>query len=328
MAKKRMVVDTANLLFRVASAHGKYGPQGTPEEKAGLAMHIALNTLNKYYKQHRPDELAVTFEGGQNWRKDFTRSAACHSQRVYKANRVKDPSMIPFFELIKSFEDLVRTHTSVVCLSHPKLEGDDLFAGYAQRFTAEGDTVVGISGDRDFVQLLKLKGFLLINPDDGKPRTCDDPEFFMYEKAFRGDPGDNVISALPRVRKDRLIRSLTDDYEFTKLMNETWTFTDPDTQVKTTYETKKLFEENQILMNLECQPDDIKQIIKETLDHELAHHGKFSHFHFTKFCGKFGLKQIAENSQAFADMFGTTGNSSLAAEKKLILSKQPVITDF
>lgn len=304
-----MVVDTANVLFRVASAHGKYGPQGTPEEKAGLAMHIALNTLNKYYKQFRPDEFAVTFEGAQNWRKTYTKSAECKSQRVYKANRVKDPSMIPFFELIKAFEDLARNHTSVICLAHPLLEGDDLFGGYVQHHTANGDEVIGLSGDKDFVQLLKYKGFRLINPDDGKDRTCDDPDFFMYEKAFRGDSGDNVISALPRVRKDRLIKSLTDDYEFTKLMNETWTYTDPETQIATTYSTKELFEENQLLMNLEAQPQDIRDLIAQTIAHESEHHGKYSHFHFTKFCGKFGLKQIADTAQNFADMFGTTGKS-------------------
>lgn len=332
--KKRMIIDTANVLFRVASAHGKYGPQGTPEEKAGLAMHIALNTLNKYYKQFRPDEVAVTFEGGQNWRKEYTKSMACKSQRLYKGNRVKDPSMIPFFELIKSFEELARDHTSVVCLSHPRLEGDDLFAGYVQRFAESGDEIIGISGDRDFVQLLKHQNFKLIDPETGKPRTVDDPEFFMFEKCFRGDPGDNVISALPRVRKDRLIKSLTDDYEFTKLMNEQWTYKDPESGKETVYKTSELFEENQLLMNLECQPDDIKQLIQETLNHELEHHGKFSHFHFTKFCGKFGLKQIADNAQAFAEMFGTTGRGKIKTEESkeeretISLPKGPVIKTF
>lgn len=326
-----MIVDTANVLFRVASAHGKYGPQGTPEEKAGLAMHIALNTLNKYYKQFRPDEFAVTFEGGQNWRKEYTKSIECKSQRLYKGNRVKDPSMIPFFELIKSFEELARTHTSVVCLSHPRLEGDDLFAGYVQRFAPQGDKIIGVSGDRDFTYLTKYENFTLINPDDGKPRTCDDPEFFMYEKCFRGDPGDNVISALPRVRKDRLIKALTDDYEFTKLMNEEWTYTDPETGEQTLYKTKELFEENQLLMNLERQPAEIRAIIEQVLDHELEHHGKFSHFHFTKFCGKFGLKQIAENAQAFADMFGTTGRKSngiSGGNEKVVLQRGPMIKSF
>ena len=46
--KKRMVVDTANILFRVASAHGKYNSGGSAEDQAGLALHMALNTLRCY----------------------------------------------------------------------------------------------------------------------------------------------------------------------------------------------------------------------------------------------------------------------------------------
>jgi 5'-3' exonuclease, N-terminal resolvase-like domain len=331
---KRMIVDTANLLFRVAAAHGKYNQNGTAEERAGLSMHTALNVLNKYYKLYRPDQLAMTFEGGKNWRKDYTKSAECISKRVYKANRVKDPSMIPFFELIQSFEDLARNHTSLVCLSNPLLEGDDLFAGYVQRFSEAGDEIIGVSGDKDFVQLLKYPGFQLINPDSGKPRTLvdvcgvDDPLFFMFEKAMRGDKGDNVFPAYPRVLKKRLLKCMSDDYELTKIMNETWEFEDPDTHEKIIHKVGDLFNENMLLMNLDSQPDNVKQVIKETLDHELVNHGKYSHFHFTKFCGKYGLKQIAENSQAFAAMFSVTGQRSPHREETEAIAKKKSLVEF
>lgn len=330
---KRMIVDTANILFRVAAAHGKHAPQGNAEERAGLAMHMALNSLNKLYRKHKPDQIALTFEGGKNWRKDYTRSDRCLSKKVYKANRVKDPSMEPFFELIKSFEDLARNHTSLVCLSNTVLEGDDLFAGYVQRFTAAGDEVIGISGDRDFAQLLKHPNFTLINPDTGKPRTLmdlcgtDSAEYFMFEKAMRGDAGDNVASAYPRVRKARLQKCLEDSYEMTKIMNETWSYTDIDTGEVTTYRVGDLYAENLLLMDLESQPENIKEIIQQTLDHELVHHGSFNHFHFVRFCGKYGLKQIAENSTAFAQMFSVTGQMSphRAETEAAAVKKKPLV---
>lgn len=324
---KRMIVDTANLLFRVAAAQGKYNNTGTAEDRAGLALHMSLNSLNKYYKQFKPNQVAMTFEGARNWRKDYTKSSECLSKRVYKANRVKDDSMIPFFELIKAFEDLARQHTTLVCLSNPILEGDDLFAGYVQRFCEAGDEVIGISGDRDFVQLLKYPNFTLINPDSGKPRTLEDvcgvndPLFFMFEKAMRGDKGDNVFPAYPRVLKKRLLKCLEDDYELTNIMNETWTFTDPDTKQVTTYRVGDLFEENMKLMNLECQPDNIRAVISETLDDGLANHGKWNFFQFTKFCGKYRLNQIAENSQQFANLFSRTEHTFVeeAPKKKAVL---------
>lgn len=325
----RLIFDTANILFRVAAAQGKYNNTGTPEEQAGLAMHMSLNTLKKMFQKYKPDQVAVTFEGFQNWRKEYTRSSACRSGKIYKANRVRDDSMIPFFELMKAFEELARNHTNLICLSNPVLEGDDIFAGYVRRFCEAGDTVIGVSGDKDFVQLLKYKNFSLIDPATGKPRNVeevcgvDNIDFFMFEKAFRGDRGDNVFPAYPRVQKKRLLKCLTDDFERTKIMNETWSYTDTDTGATQEFVVGELFEENNILMNLECQPPAIRAVIEQSLDTALQNHGKFSHFHFVKFCAKFGLKQIADNATNFADMFSASEAKSerrrTAAEKTSIL---------
>lgn len=318
---KRMIIDTANILFRVHAAKS-YNKGPADADAAGLAMHISLNTIKSFYKKHQPDQLAVVFEGGKNWRKTYTASDECISKRGYKANRVKDASMVPFFELIKGFEELAREHTSLVCLSNPILEGDDLIGGYARRFAEAGDEVIILSGDKDFVQLLKYPNITLINPDNGKPREIEDPDFFMFEKCFRGDKGDNVMSAYPRVRVDRLKRAYNDDYELTKIMNETWSFTDPETQVETVFTVQDLFIENNLLMNLEAQPDFVQAAINETLDHELVHHGKFSHFHFMKFCGKYELNSIAEQAASFAEMFSVTGKYSPHKEENKIFHEQ------
>jgi hypothetical protein len=307
---KHLIFDTPNMFWRVASANTKYN-SGTTEELAGLAMHMALSKMLKYVKKYKPDRIAVIFEGSDNWRKEYTSSDKCLSKRGYKANRVKDPSMLPFFELIKAFEELARGHTSLICLSNPILEGDDVFAGYVQRFCGEGDEVVGVSGDKDFVQLLKHDKFTLINTDKDQPRTLEevcgfsDADYFMFEKAIRGDSGDNVFSAYPKVRATRLQKCMTDEYELVKLMNETWEFTDPITQEVTKYKVGDLFEENNILMNLEHQPAHIRAAIDKTIQEAIDGRGKYSFFAFNKFCGKFGLKKIADNAPTFADMLST-----------------------
>lgn len=322
---KRLIVDTSNILFRVASATSKYN-SGSVEDLAGLAMHTALNTLKSYYKKIRPDQVAVAFEGAKNWRKDYTKSTDCKSQRAYKGNRVKDESMVPFYELIAAFENLARTHTSLVCLSHERLEGDDVIAGYVQHFAALGDEVVILSGDKDFIQLLKLPGVSLMNPDDGKLRGWDkdtgekiDPVYFMFEKALRGDAGDNVMSAYPRIRQTKIQKAFEDEYARANLMQETWEFSDPTTGEKRTMIVGEMFKENQTLMNLFDQPPEIRALIEETVKHEILHHGQFSLFHFQKFCAKFGLKKISEEATHFMELFSSTGrNSPLKEETKAI----------
>ena len=250
----RLVIDVPNIFWRTVSAQsGKWS--GTTEENAALALHSCLITTRKWFNKVNPDQIITVFEGQKNWRKAYTASDQAVAKTPYKGNRVKDPAMDHLYKTLNDFEALAREHTSIVCLSAPEVEGDDLIAGCVQKFSKMGDEVVILSGDKDFVQLLKYPGVSLLNPDKGVLRTHEDPEYFMFEKAFRGDAGDNVRSAFPRVRSTRLVKAYNDPYELTLIMNEEWSVTDPETKEVTTFIVKDLFEENQLLMQLvyQCQ---------------------------------------------------------------------------
>jgi hypothetical protein len=304
-------------------------------------MHATLNTLKSFYNKIKPDQVAITFEGSNNWRKAHTRGERPEpsvSKRLYKGNRVKDDSMIPFFELMASFEDLARNHTSLVVLQNPLLEGDDVFSGYVRKYTAIGDEVIGVSDDKDFTPLLQLPNFKLMRPDgtyrgiDKKTKEVIDPKFFMYEKAFRGDGGDNVLPAYPKVRSTRLKKAFDalqkgDAYEHTNLMNETWAFNEPSSGEERIFKVGDLYAENIILMDLiNGQPTDIQDLMVQTVDHAVLNHGTFNLFQFQKFCGKFGLKRISEEVTNFIPLLSSTGiNSPLKAETKAINAKKAIL---
>lgn len=319
---KRMVLDTSHLLFAVASAHARHSEQD-PKDLAGLAVHSAINVLNKYYKKFKPGEIALIFEGRKNWRKAYTRSEACISKRLYKGNREKGgDSMEIFFELINAFQDLIRSHTSLLCLQHDELEGDDSFAAYVQHYAdIEGEEIIGVSGDRDFVSLLKYKNFTLINPDTGKPRlvadVCgvDDAEYFMFEKAIRGDKGDNVFPAYPRVRVTRIKKAYENDLERLNLFNETWSELQDDGSERI-MKVGDLFEENMLLMALDKQPENIRQIMSTLVPTARENAGKFSIFHFSRFCGKYGLAQIGDRVDQYGDLFSVSEAKTRRLEEK------------
>lgn len=342
---KRLIVDTSNLFWRSVSAQKRYGPADA-SDSAGLGLHMCLMSLRKHYNDIKPGKVAIAFEGKQNWRKEYTRSEECYSQRLYKGNRVADPNMASLFEVLKSFEDLARNHTNIVTLTHPELEGDDLISGYALYYADLGDEVYILSGDKDFVQLLGRPNIHLVNPDDGKERTLekvcgiDNAEYFMFEKCFRGDSGDNVLPAYPKVRKTRLYKAFgvadgkvdsnqMDAFELSNLMNATWDFIHPETGEKRVMSVEKMFEENNLLMNLTGQPDRIKALIKEVIEHEAEHHGTFDFFKFNRFLGKYKLEQIAERSGEFVGLFsgkGFTGIEAPAPAK--VVKKEAAVTGF
>jgi hypothetical protein len=334
---KRLVVDISNIFWRSVSAMNKYGPQDGGD-KAGLGLHGSLMSLRKHYNAIKPNKLAIVFEGKQNWRKEYTKSAECVSQRLYKGNRVADPEMAVLFDVMRAFEDLARQHTNIVTLQHPELEGDDLISGYALHYAALGDEVTILSGDKDFVQLLGDPLITLINPDDGKPRSLvgvcdvDDAGYFMFEKCFRGDAGDNVLPALPRVRKTKLYKAygvkdgkvdpmLADSFEMSNLLNSTWDFVNPETGEKRVISVEDMYVENSLLMNLTGQPPEIKKLITAVIEHESENHGQFNFFKFNAFLGKYKLQQIADKASDFVPMFSGTGFKQMQAQEPVKVNK-------
>lgn len=297
-----LIFDISNLLYRTFFVN-KTEDNVTV---AGLATHMALTTLNKYFKQFQPHKVVMAFDR-PSWRKEYTQTEECVTKKLYKGNRRK--KMTPkekekyaeFMTHLRDFESMMREHTSVICLAADGLEADDLVAGVAQIYASEENEITIVSSDKDLIQLLGYPNVTLIDPNSGKPRSLDDwdgdAELFMFEKCLRGDPGDHVQSALPRIKKTRIRKAYKDAFERANVMHETWK--DPD---GTEFVVRHLFKENQLLMDLRCQPDDIERKMVLTIVKEMAEPGNFSYFHFMKFLGKYELKKIAEQAELFANM--------------------------
>ncbi|MNC23737.1 5'-3' exonuclease [compost metagenome] len=205
-----------------------------------------------------------------------------------------------FCEHIAEFEDLLRKQTGIVTLARDGLEADDLMAGVAQLFHETHDIII-ISADKDLMQLLRYPSVVLIDPATGKPRTLVDHEMdadlFMFVKCIRGDAGDNVQSAFPRVRMTRIKEAYTDPYARANLMNETWT-----DETGRELKVKDLFAENELLMDLAKQPPEIREAIEDGVLEGFDNKGTFNHFHFLRFCGKFGLVNISNSLENFVKM--------------------------
>lgn len=299
-----LVIDSSNILYKTFHVHK------TEDDVtlAGLASHAALITINKYFKQLKPHKLIMCFDR-KSWRKDYTASDQCVSKRPYKGNRRQN--MTPkeqakyelFLKHIDEFEELIRNQTSIISLADEGLEADDLIAGVIQTLSVtdkEAEFII-VSADKDMIQLLGYPNVRLIDPATGKNRSLDewggDAELFMFEKCIRGDKGDNVLSARPKCRSTRIRKAYTDEYERANLMMEQWT-----DDKKRQFTVKELFNENKLLMDLRCQPEDIQKRIVTAVLQGMANPGSFSYFHFMKFLGKYKLKKISEQVDQIVPM--------------------------
>lgn len=300
------------------------------DDLVGLSMHVSLQAISKWYRKFKPDFVVFAFEGGTNWRKKYTAQHSAQVRRQYKANRVQDPEMLHFYKLIEAFREVMTAHTSVCCITVPDMEGDDVIAAYCLLNAAPDRKITIISGDKDFIQLTKLPNVKLVNPDNGKERNQPgdkdyqpDIDYWLFLKCVRGDSGDNVPSAFPRVFEKKIKAAYEDDYVKLNFMNERWT-----DENQTEHRVGDLFAHNRVLMDLTGQPDDVKLALYEGVDSQTKQDawGIYSHFHFLRFLGKFKLNKVAEEADKFIELF-THNQRFLKKLKTGEVDKLPILTE-
>jgi 5'-3' exonuclease len=316
-----ILVDTANTFFRA-----RHVVRGDLDTKVGMALHITLSGVKKAWRDFNADHVVFCLEG-RSWRKDY--------YEPYKRNRQETrDAMTPaqqeedtvFWEIFDEFKDFIGSKTNCTMMRHPQLEADDLIAGWVQAHP--NDNHVIISTDGDFAQLIAPnvkqyngiqnvtithegyfdeKGKPVVDKKTGEPKPAPDPAFMLFEKCMRGDTSDNVFSAYPGVRKKGtknkvgLIEAFEDKeskgYNWNNMMLQRW--------VDHNGEEHRVLDDynrNVTLCDLTAQPDDIKEIINNTIK-ENAMPKDISQvgMRLMKFCAKWDMQRIADQAQTFAE---------------------------
>jgi 5'-3' exonuclease len=317
-----ILVDTANTFFRA-----RHVINGDADIKLGMAFHITLNSIKKAWQDFGGTHV-VFFLEGRSWRKDFykpykaqrTAARAAHTEREAEEERV-------FWEAFDTFKDFVAEKTNCTVLQHPRLEADDLIAGWIQTHPADDHVI--ISTDTDFVQLIApnvkqyngvsettithegyfdKKGLPVIDKKTQEPKVAPDPQWLLFEKCMRGDTSDNVFSAYPGVREKGTKNKIglreaygdrdTKGFNWNNMMLQRWT----DHEGKE-HRVKEDYERNCQLIDLTAQPDDIRQIMTETITTATQANKNVSQvgIRLMKFCNLYDLKKIADQAQAYAE---------------------------
>lgn len=313
--RKSLIIDANNLLYRTFFA------QIDEAEDIVIAMchHSALWSMQKYYNEYPADDVVVAFDS-YSWRKLYTKNLdECVTYKKYKGHRRQNltPSqqkkLDKFDQHVNEFGEMLKSQTSLLVLQEKYLEADDLIAGYIQRNPDMKHVL--ITSDKDYIQLLGKNNLTIIDPDSGKPRSLkdwnDDPEFFMFEKCLRGDTSDNVMSAYPRLRSKKILEAYSDEYAKTNIMNHKFKVLvnkDDGSIEEQNFSTQEVFEENNMLMNLEARPENIRALIEKSIQKSLENRSSFNYFKFVKFCGKHQLQNILDKVDRFVPMLSNKSN--------------------
>ena len=321
-----LIVDTANTFFRARhSAHR----QSDTWDKLGFAIHVTLASVNKAWRDQKADHVVFCLEG-RSWRKDFyepyKKNRAVARAALTEKEAEEDQMFWQAFDDLKTF---LSERTNCTVLRHENLEADDLVAGWIQAHPEDHHTIV--SSDTDFHQLLApnvnqyngvadelhtlegifdKKGKLVIDKKTKEPKSIPDPKFILFEKCMRGDPTDNVFSAYPGVRtkgsknKVGLIDAYADmnkkGFNWNNMMLQTWT-----DHNGVEHRVLDDYNRNKTLVDLTAQPEHVKAWITETITTNSVKKSRpMVGAQFLKFCGKYELNRLSENSTAIGEILG------------------------
>ena len=317
-----ILVDTANTFFRA-----RHVTRGDIDDKVGMSIHVILNSVRKAWKDFGGSHVVFCLEG-RSWRKDHyapykrnrTDARAAQSPREAEEDRV-------FWETFDKFKDFVTEKTNCTVLQNPQLEADDLIAGWIQSHPTANHVI--ISTDGDFAQLVapnvkQYNGVMGITTthegyfdDKGKPvidkktkqvKPAPDPQWLLFEKCMRGDTSDNIFSAYPGVRekgtKNKIgLREAFGDrdskgYSWNNMMLQRWS-----DHEGVEHRVKDDYERNQLLCDLTAQPEEIRTIIKQTIDTAIASEKNIPQvgIRLLKFCAAYDLVKVSEQVQSYAD---------------------------
>lgn len=311
-----ILVDTANTFFRA-----RHVIKGDADIKLGMAFHITLNSIKKAWQDFEGSHVVFCLEG-RSWRKDH--------YAPYKRNRSDARAALTpkeqeedqlFWESFDKFKEFIIEKTNCTVLQHGELEADDLIAGWIQSHPESKHVI--ISTDSDFVQLISptvsqyngvmehhithegifdKKGKLVIDNKTKEPKAIPDPQWLLFEKCIRGDTSDNVFSAYPKVRKNKLEEAFKDKdnkgFAWNNLMLQRWV--DHNGEEHRVLED---YERNRRLIDLSAQPDDIKAKIFGTIKENIDKEKNVSQvgIRLLKFCQLYDLKKISDQAQQYAE---------------------------
>ena len=135
-----LLVDALNLIRRVYAAQpGEDGP-----ERAAGARVSSVQSLRRALRQGAPTHAVCVFDGeGKSWRHEL--------DPTYKQGHAPMPEALR--EALDSYREAFR-ETGVVSLGFPGLEADDVIATIAVKAAAAGASVIVLSTDKIFGELL------------------------------------------------------------------------------------------------------------------------------------------------------------------------------
>lgn len=193
MRDKWILVDGNNIMF----AHQHGSAKLMAGERETTAIFGFLNTLRRLQLEYPSGRIIILWDNSPSWR--------AQAYPEYKANRNSNPALVKAKESVSKQQPILKEGLAlagVAQCSSLGMEADDLAAWFVKQALDRGKSVVLVTGDQDWIQLVQ-EGVIWYDQSPSRERVVSwntfqedtgfrDARCFLEAKCIIGDAGDNV----------------------------------------------------------------------------------------------------------------------------------------
>lgn len=183
----------------LATLFASIGNHTNVEMSEDLIRHMFLTSLRSNRRKFKEEygEIVICCDGKNSWRRE--------AFPYYKANRrtgreKSDLDWNELFRIIGAIRDELHEYFPYKVIQIDRCEADDIIGVICHEYGTELNTgsekFLVLSGDKDYIQLLKYANVDQYDPVKKKFIRHSNPDDFLLEHVFKGDTGDGVPNIL------------------------------------------------------------------------------------------------------------------------------------
>ena len=229
-----------------------------------MIRHMILNSIRMYNKRYRQEygQMVICADGMNTWRRAYFPE--------YKAMRRKgkeqsDMDWNEIFRILNLVREEIQENLPYKVLHMEGCEADDIIGALAIRTQdfGQGEPVMIISSDKDFIQLQKFNNVKQFSPIQKKAVTDKNPRTYLFNHIMRGDSGDGVPNVLS---KDDTFISESKQTPLRQTRIDDWLDRSDNLKDAMPEEVYRNYQRNKKLIDLTEIPEDIQESIINNYD--------------------------------------------------------------
>lgn len=164
-----------------------------------MIRHMILNSIRMYNKRHRKEygQMVICADGMNTWRRQYFPEYK-GMRRKGKEESTMDWNEI--FRIVNLIREEIQENLPYKVMHMEGCEADDIIGALAIRTQefGQGEPVMIVSSDKDFIQLQKYNNVKQFSPIQKKAVTDKNPRTYLFNHIMRGDSGDGIPNVLSK----------------------------------------------------------------------------------------------------------------------------------